>query len=341
MARSTIKDVAREAGVSVGSVSRVLNGLAVSARLKQQVNAAVARLRYEPNGLAQSMRTKSTGAVGCFVPDIANPLYGAIINAVDRCLRRHGLMLLLASARDRDELDVIAEFKRRRVDGLIFSPRSETDPQLLDALTRFGAPVVIQSMELPSRFHAVKVDYRSGIRAATDYLIGLGHRRIALLTPLAELWPGRERIAGFHEAFSKNLVDLSGATVSPQALALDPAHEVQALLRGSQPPTALILPGTRILAGALRAVRECQLRIPRDISLISIGDNEWVASHDPAITTLRWSVDNLAGALVELLLAQISAPERQPQQVTIPTDLVLRDSCGPAAVSEKPADDKQ
>ena len=329
MAGSTIKDVAREAGVSVGSVSRVLNDLPVSERLRQKVEAAVADLNYEPNGLAQSMRTKSTGAVGCFVPDISNPLYGAILNAVDARLRQRGLMLLLASSRGRNELDVIAEFKRRRVDGLIFSPGSETDPRLLEALRRFGAPTVIQGLEFPEEFSSVRVDYRAGTRGATEYLLGLGHRRIALLTPLATLWPGRERIAGFREAFERLGIEPDDAQVRPQNLELDPSHEVAGLLASKSPPTALIVLGTRILAGGLRAIREHGLKVPDDISVISIGDNEWVASHDPAITTLRWSADAVASALVELLRARMEDHNDTPQQILVPTDLVLRDSCAP------------
>lgn len=327
MSKSTIKDVARAAGVSVGSVSRVLNGLPVSPHMKQSVEQAMARLSYEPNSLARSMRTNSTGAIGYFVPDVANPLYGAIITAVDQRLKDRGLMLLLASARGRSGREVLAEFRRRRVDGLIFTPDSETDPDLIRELAAFNAPTVIQTVRYPDNFFGVRIGYRAALRAATDYLLGLGHRRIALLTPLAELWPGRERIAGFQEAFTLRGLDLADALVRPQHLSLDPEQDALTLLRSDNPPTAMIMPGTRVLAGVLRAARACQRSVPRDLSLISIGDNEWVSSHDPAITTLRWPVDILANAIVDLLVGQIDHLRTEPLQVTVPAELVVRESC--------------
>ncbi|WP_328189037.1 LacI family DNA-binding transcriptional regulator [Marinobacter sp. OP 3.4] len=338
MARSTIKDVAREAGVSVGSVSRVLNGLPVSPRLRQKVEEARTRLRYEPNNLARSMRTNSTGAVGFFVPDMANPLYGAIINSLDQRLQARGLMLLLASARGRKAKDVLAEFRRRRVDGLIFVPDSEDDPELISALEDFSAPTVIQSVEFPSRFYGVRVGYRVGIRQAVDYLLGLGHRRIALLKPLSHLWPGREREAGYREAFAHRGLTVDDELLRPLAVGLNPMPDLEAMLQGPDRATALILPGSRILALTLQMARQLGLSIPEDLSIISVGDNDWVSTYSPAITTLRWPVETLVDTMVELLVKQMDGSSQRPVQVTVPTELVLRDSCGPVPPSNREGD---
>lgn len=335
MAKSTIKDVAREAGVSVGSVSRVLNGLPVSPRLRQKVEEASTRLQYEPNSLARSMRTNSTGAVGFFVPDVANPLYGAIINSLDRRLNARGLMLLLASGQGRKARDVVAEFRRRQVDGLIFVPDSENDQDLMRDLENFSAPTVIQSVEFPSRFYGVRVGYRSGTRQAVDYLLNLGHRRIALLTPLPHLWPGREREAGFREAFRQHDLVVDNDLIRPLAMGRDPVPELEAVLQGPGRATALIVPGSRVLALALQMARQQGLGIPDDLSVISVGDNDWVATYSPAITTLRWPVETLVDAMVELLINQMDGRSLRPVQVTIPTELVLRDSCGRAPAADR------
>ncbi len=330
MAGMTIKDVAREAGVSVGSVSRVLNGLAVSETMKRKVEAAMAKLGYQPNALARSMRTRSTGAVGFLVTDVSNPLYGAIIHAVEGRLRHRGLMLLLASFgadQPQSELDAIAEFKRRRVDGLMLAPGSAVDQPLIDAIEQFGAPVAVIGGDFPAHINAVATDFRSGVRTATRYLLDLGHRRIALLTPLVDLWPGRERIAGFREAFAEACVSEAGAIVRPQHLNRDAASEVNALLEQDEPPTALILLGTRILAGALHSLRGKRLSIPADISIISIGETAWTTVHEPPITTLRWSVEEVAAGLVELLLAQMKGGSEGIHRITVRTELVVRESC--------------
>jgi len=334
MARVTIKDVAREAGVSLGSVSRVLNGLPVSDRLLQKVNAAIAKLGYAPDALAQSMRTHSTGAIGCLVPDISNPLYAAIVNTLDRGLQHQGYMLMLASpaAGGRSELQIIAEFQRRRVDGLIIAPDSETDPALMEALGRFNGPIVVLGRDFQQRFDTVLVEYRTGVQAATRYLLSLGHRRIALMTPLIDVWPGRERVAGFRAAYAELGLDPALGVVLPQTLELDAAADVDRLLGSAEPPTALLAIGGRVLTGALRAIRSRGLRIPTDLSLISIGDPEWVGVFNPAITALRWDVARLAQSTIALLLkSQQAGQAASPQRVLISTDLVLRDSCAPPA----------
>src|SRR5690606_27559484 len=124
------------------------------------------------------------------------------------------------------------------------------------AIEHFGAPVAVIGGDFPAHIPAVATNFRSGVRKATRYLLELGHQRIALLTPLVKLWPGRERIAGFREAFEKAGLPRDNAIVRPQWQGLDAAAEVSSLLTQEQPPTALIVLGTRILAGTLRAVRE-------------------------------------------------------------------------------------
>ncbi|MBA4721711.1 MAG: substrate-binding domain-containing protein [Alcanivorax sp.] len=339
MTTSTIKDVAREAGVSVGSVSRVINGLAVSDTMKRKVDAAMAKLGYQPSGLARSLRTRSTRAIGFLVTDVSNPLYGAIINAVASRLRSRGLMLMLASFgadQPQSEMEAIEEFKRRRVDGLILAPGSEVSAPLVSAIEHFGAPVAVIGGDFPSHIPAVVTDFRSGVRKATRYLLGLGHRRIALLTPLVKLWPGKERIAGFQEAFEEAGLPRDNAIVRPQWQGLDAAAEVSSLLTQEQPPTALIVLGTRILAGTLRAVREQHRSIPDDLSLISIGDSEWTLVHEPPITTLKWNAEEVAFGLVNLLLAQMEGrpPEGESSRIAVHTDLVLRESCAAPPRSE-------
>ncbi len=337
MTRITIKDVAREAKVSVGSVSKVLNGLPVSVRLKQKVDAAIGQLGYEPNRLAQSMRRRSTGAIGCLVPDISNPLYWAVVKKVDDRLQRDGYMLLLASSSDngRTEVDIVAEFKRRRVDGLIIAPGRETDAHLIKSLEQFGAPTVILGRSLSKTFSSVHVDYRSGVEVATKYLLDLGHRRIALLAPLAG--PGHARVEGFRAAYAQAGLDPPEDLVPPRTMSLDAEHDVRRLLDSADAPTALIVLGTRILAGALKTMRDRNLDTPRDLSIISIGDPEWAAVHNPPITTLRWDVEEVARLVAELFLSQLKKKSKhEPQQVFVSTDLVLRGSCAtPVRRAEK------
>ena len=142
--------------------------------------------------------------------------------------------------------------------------------------------------------------------AATRYLVGLGHRRIALLTADADMRPSRERIAGFREAFAEAGIDPAGAQLCIQSSPMDFAHgDTLALLRGKPRPTAIIALGTRILAGVLRAARDLGLSVPRDLSVLSVGDTDLAAVHTPAITALRWSLEDVGRAAAELLLQRL------------------------------------
>jgi|SRR5690625_1071114 len=336
-AKVTIKEVAQHAGVSIGSVSRVLNGLPVSDRLHRKVTEAIAVLGYQPHALARSMRTKSTGVVGCLVPNIVNSLYAAVVNAIEARLRQEGLVLLLVSAMNDPNIELRAfdVFRQRHVDGLIVAPGTdETDERLHDALREVSAPMVVLNRDFPVTCPTVFTDHRGGLRSATRYLLSLGHERLALLTPGLNIRPGRERVAGFHEAFEAAGVPLDGAIVRGQTTSVLYAYDdVQELLAAPNPPTGLIVLGTQILAGALKAVRAQGLRIPEDISIISIGDTDLASVYNPALTALRWDEDELGRAAVELLLQQMQGVEgAASRQITLPSELVLRDSCGPPPV---------
>ncbi len=331
--KATIKDVAQHAGVSVGSVSRVLNHLPVSDQLRRKVSEAIEVLGYQPDALARSMRTRSTGVIGCLVPNIVNPLYAAVVNGIEVRLRQEGLVLLLVNAMNDPgiELSAFDVFRQRQVDGLIIAPGTETDAQLVEAVRRVNVPMVVLNRDLPGAYPTVLSDHRGGVRAATRYLLSLGHRRIGLLTPGLNIRPGRERVEGFRAAFEAFGVPLEGAIVRGQTTSVNFAYDdVQELIDAPNPPTGLIVLGTQILAGVLKAVRDRGLRIPQDLSIISIGDTDLAAVYNPAITALRWDEDEIGRAAVELLLQQLHGGKgSSPRQMTLPIELVLRDSCGP------------
>ncbi len=335
----TIREVAQAAGVSLSSVSRALNGgKNVSARVARDVAAAANRLGYQPDFLARSLRTRSTGMVGCLVPDVSNPLYASIVQAAEARLREAGYLMVVANTANDParERAAAAEFRSRRLDGILVAPGNDASAKDWQELASAGVAGVILDRDMPQEdedgaWPAVLVDHRGGARAATRYLIGLGHRRIALLTPGARMRPGRERIAGFLEAFAEAGIDPSGARLCIQESSMDFAQgDAMAQLRGDRRPTAMIALGTRILAGALRAARDLGLSVPRDLSVLSVGDTDLAAVHTPAITALRWDLEDVGRAAAELLLQRLRGGDAGGQsRALLPVDLVLRDSCAP------------
>lgn len=343
MTAVTIRDVAEAAGVSLSSVSRALNGgKNVSARVARDVAAAADRLGYQPDLLARSLRTRSSGMVGCLVSDISNPLNATIVRAAESRLRDAGYLLVVASTANDPERERAAtgEFRRRRLDGILIAPGSDANRRTWRDLGMAGTPVVVLDRDPLDqdddvRWPAVLVDHRAGARAATRYLIGLGHRRIALMTADARMRPSRERIAGFREAFTQARLDPADAQLCIQASPMDFAQgDALALLSGKPRPTAIIALGTRILAGALRAARQLGLVLPDDLSVLSVGDTDLAAAHTPAITALRWNLEDIGHAAAELLLQRLRGDVVPAQaRALLPVDLVLRDSCAPPGVA--------
>jgi LacI family transcriptional regulator len=333
--RPTIRDVARAAGVSLGTASRALNRSGrVSAEAIAAVTQVARRLGYEPDAVAQSMRRRSTGAVGIVVSDFANPLYARIITAVEAQLQAAGHALLLANSHNdaQREKALVDLFRRRRVDGLVLGPCSSESPAWLEQVAG-QLPLVALDRDFASSGTGVHVDHYGGALQATRHLLNLGHTRIALLTPGSVLRPGRDRIAGFEDAHRERGLKPVPRLVRAEKSAMDFAFsEALALLSGAEAPTAFLCLGTRILSGVLQALRHSGRSVPEDVSVVSIGDTDLSQLFSPAITSLTWDLEAVGTAVAQLLLKRLDRePPPEPERIVITTQLILRESCGPAA----------
>ncbi|GAA4326523.1 LacI family DNA-binding transcriptional regulator [Pigmentiphaga soli] len=331
----TMRDVAREAGVSVGTVSRVVNkNPAVKARIREQVQAAIARTGWQPNAVAQSMRTASTKTIGCVLPDIGNPLFAAIAKSAEEELRRHGYAFILANSNgDADhEMELLTLLLQRRVDGLLFAPSDEYDPRMTGIVRGTRVPTVLVERELPEECDHVVSDQRNGVRQAADHLISLGHRRIALVTGEPKIRPGRERYRGFAEAFESAGLPIDPALLRLESLTVAYAYqEVHRLMALKEPPTGIIMGGNMMLTGALRAFALKGVRVPQDVSVVAVGDTDLAELASPPITAVRWNLEAMgreaAVALINRVAAGGAAAPPEPQHVILPTEIVLRRSC--------------
>lgn len=337
--KPTIRTVADTAGVAVGTVSRVLNGhKSVSLDVRRRVTEAIEALEYEPNRVAQSMRLGVTRTVACVVRDISLPGFGFVVNAAEEMLRNDGYTLLLSITNEQKdrELQLLRILSQSRVDALIMATSSEQDVELCDQIERVGVPVVLLDRDASRQFDSITIDHRSGTRAATELLIGLGHTRIALLTGRSSLRPGRERIAGFEDAYGRLPDGERNGIVRAGGFSADFGFsETSALLSASPRPTALIAGGMGMLSGMLRAIRIHGLKVPDDISVIAGADSELTGLTDPEITAVRWSGADEGRLAVQLLLNRLRGfTEPAPQNVLLSTELVIRGSCAPVDKSQ-------
>lgn len=275
----------------------------------------------------------------CFIfSDIRNPVYSAMIKGAEDVLSAHDYLLIVASSdgSSERELALLELFKRRGADGVIFSVFDETDPAVLASVATGNLPVVLIEREMAAPVNAVGADHIHGVKRACDYLIGLGHRRIALITGGQGNRVARDRLLGLQQAH-----DNAGIPVDPRLLKLTSFateyafRETQMLLGMAEPPTAIMALGMQLLPGVLPALRMRDLSVPDDISIIASGDSPLAELATPAITVLRYDAYALGCEAARLLLRQLNG-EVVPDgtRISVPTELVLRQSC--SAPGKKP-----
>lgn len=332
---TTLRDVAKRAGVGNGTVSRVLNGGSVAPETRSRVEAAMRELEFSPNAMAQGIRSRSSRLVGCVISDIANPLYAAIVGALEAGLRAQGLTLILANSRNDPtcELETVEAMRRQRVEGLILAPVSEQGNASIDALRRSGIPFVIIDRDIAdSEADRVLIDHYPGVLAVTRHLLELGHRRIALVTPGANLRPARERIRAWRDAHTERGIAVDTALVCMAASATAPDFSAALdLFESAEPPTAVITLGNQLLAGVLFAIRRTGRSVPEDVSVVSLGDTDLARYGSPAISVLDWNLDAVGQSCARLIIDRLAAdPPRKGRRELITTQLVMRESIASA-----------
>jgi LacI family transcriptional regulator len=331
---ATIKDVARVAGVSLGSVSRVLNGNpSVTAEVRNRVLSTIEELGYKPNTAAQSMRSQVSRTVGCIIRDINIPGLAAFVRAAHDVFVEAGYALLLSNSdgRAEREKELISVMAARRADALLIGQYSETDPDIEAYLKRIDIPIVLIDREHPDWADAVMVDHRGGIRKATEQLIRLGHRRIALITGRDSLFPARERIIGFRLAHEAAGLPLDPALVRSGSFMPEFGFEETSLLMSlPDRPTAIIAGGIEMMPGVIRALRVRGLSIPKDVSLVGTLKSDLAELHDPPISVEQWDYAEVGRIAARFVLERLRAThEEGPRRLLIPSEIIMRESCAP------------
>lgn len=305
--KNTVRAVAELAGVAISSVSRVLNDHPdVSDEMRSRVLAAAEQLGYQPNLLAQSLRSGSTKTIGFVVRDIANPLFADIVKGAETTLRAAGYSMLLTNSEGTPDLDAtyIRLFLQRRVDGLILSLQSEEHEATLEALRGADCSLVLVDRDVPILgASAVICDHYSGVRRAVDHMITLGHRRIGIVAGPTSIRASRERLRGYQEGHQAEGLKVSEELVRMGSYAEDfGGRETLRLLDLEKPPTALLLGGIQLTNGSLGALRERGLRPGDDVAFVSCDDIAWMRCLDPPINAVSRETVRMGEIAARLLL---------------------------------------
>ncbi|MBQ0830390.1 LacI family DNA-binding transcriptional regulator [Streptomyces tagetis] len=334
---TTMADVARSAGVSVATVSHVLNSTRpVLPHTRQAVLDAIEQLGYTPNGPARSLVTARTRSIGLAVSAISNPYFTEILQGVEAGALEHGYSLLIADPHDDPEHEhtVVQLLHERRVDGMIVAPSADPGA-LLAYLARHRVPAVFldRLVDAPEtddwRFDQVCADGCEPTAGLVTHLAELGHRRIGLVAGRPGFSTTRERLTGYRHGlataglpFDERLVVHGDSETAGGERATD------ALLSLAVPPTGLITANNTMTIGALRALRRRGLSVPGDLALCCFDDFAWADLFSPRLTAVAQPSRELGARAVRLLLERLDAPDRPARTVRLDCSLAHRTSCG-------------
>jgi LacI family transcriptional regulator len=335
--RPTIREVAREAGVSIATVSHALSGKRpVSGATRKRITSAARRLGYRPNQLAAAMITGRTQTLGVLVPDIANPFFSGLVHAAEGAAATRGYTVVFSTA----ELDPALEARAvevlqdKRIDALLYLGGTDRENKALRALARTGTPVVALDEALPTiprNASLVTVDNEGGGRLAARHLLELGHTSLGAITGPSGLPTSRDRLKGFtkgageHKPHRRRVRYADAYTIEGgRAAALD-------LLEREPDITALFCANDLMALGALEAARSLDRRVPEDLSLVGFDDVFVSALVSPPLTTIRQPLARLGKEAAELAIDLIEGQATGPERRVLPVELVVRESTVPQA----------
>jgi LacI family transcriptional regulator len=331
---STMKDVAKMAQVSVSTVSHVLNGTRrVSEETRNTVLAIIAELGYQPNLLAKGLKTQRTFTVGLLISDIQNPFFTSVVRGIEDVALSRGYHLFLCNTdEDADREDeYLRELAKKQVDGLIVASAAPRQNHAL-RLKIQGIPFVFMDREV-ERVEAdvVRVDNYLGMKLIADHLVGLGHRRIGMISGPLDKASGHERYCGLRTALASLGVDLEDSLVRFGDFKSSSGRVgARALLGIPSPPTALVTANNQMTLGALLEMQQMGFRVPEDISVVGFDDAEWAPLASPPLTALGQPTYEMGEKAMGLLLSRLEGGgEKEPERVLLEPWLTVRKSTSP------------
>lgn len=332
MRRATIREVARRAGVSYQTVSRVINNHPmVAASTRALVREAIAELNYHPNAQAVGLSRNRADIIGVITHSIASPFFAQIVDGTAQALQAQGRFMLLGCAGMTSQLETIDSLQRsRRIDGMIILLPLSTSVEAAQRLAASQFPLVLVDLQYDIDANYIAIDNRHGAYNATEHLIELGHRQIGLISgplnqPVAHL-----RIAGYQDALRKYGLPYDPTLVVNGDFAHSGGEAGAAhFLSLDDPPTAIFACNDQMAFGTVRTLRRHGLRVPDDISVIGFDDIAEASVSYPPLTTIRQPLFEMGRLAAEYICHVIDGVESERLRLTLTPELVVRNSTAP------------
>ena len=334
---ATIKEVARLAGVSVGTVSNVITGMApVAEPRKQRVQKVIRELNYHRNHVARSLKLQRTKMLGMIVSDITNPFFSQVVRGAEEAALKRGYLLLTFNTDDHVERErqVISVLQSRRVDGilLVVAP-SKTKPTHIIETLKAGTPVVCLDRLPPGiAVDSVTVDNVGAARECVRHLIGRGHRKIGIITGSLALATAQQRLLGYEEAMREAGLDIDRRWMRRGDFRSESGYQLgREILQEEDRPTALFVCNNLMAYGVLRALDDLGLQCPRDLAIATFDDPTITQVFRPRLTAVSQPAYSFGYTGTELLIQRIESKTtgESPIAIRLPTELHIRESSAP------------
>ena len=328
---ATISDIAKAAGVSVATVSRVLSKPdVVKPATRQRVMEVVDKMGYQPNALAQQLRMQATRNILVIIPSMENYMSHKVILGIEQAADANGYHTLIV---DIHNLDSIGEYylnaiKQRQVDGIISLSTSMAEN--LARQQASSSPIVIAVHDpADSEIPCVTIDHAAAARAAMTHLVRLGHKRIAHITSSQKITPYLRRIDSYREVLLENQLPFAPELIRYGESSLQSGYEMtESLLASGNRFTAIFAAGDTMALGAIKALKNHSIRVPQDCAVVGFDDIELAAFWDPALTTIRIPKELLGQRAFAKLLTLMKGEPVATEKEVLPYELVIRESCG-------------
>ena len=336
MSTVTITDVAKRAGVSVATISRYLSGFTV--RNAEEIRDVINELNYRPSAAARNLKSGRTGIIAIVVPDITNPFFASIVEGAESAVGDDRMVLLVntGAVREREEKALGQLFGR--VDGVIMAP--STEDEIAPAFfSQFGLPIVFVDRVTQDceRFSSVLAENEKGAQLATEHLIGHGHRLIAMIAGPQSATPGKRRVDGFRQAMKNAHLEVSEEFLIDGDFTEAGGYQaMKHLLSLATPPTAIVTANNLMTIGALHALREADVSIPDQVSIIGFDDLDFAKLINPPISVISRDARLQGSQAMELMIRQLNGGSAtQPEHSMVDVHLVERGSCAPPREPQK------
>ena len=333
---TTIQDVAREAGVSPSTVSNVMNRRwrQTSKETRDRILEVARRMNYQPNAMAAALRRRSTRTIGLIVTTVMDPFYTAVVRSIQDEARQHGYTTILGNTDDDpvQEQEMLNTLRAKQVDGMVVVTTGGCR-ETIQHVSDLGVPIVLMDRRDPAlNIDAVGVDNVQAAIDAVGYLVGLGHRRVAIVGGLTSGVSTRaQRLQGYLEAMAAAGLPATEAYRQILPSSVDNARlAASTLFDLPEPPTAIMAGSVFMAIGVLQEVQRRGLKMPGDVSFIMFDDPVWASLLTPGITTVAQPIQQMGARAFQLLEARIQKTKTGDREdVLFPTSLIIRGSCGP------------